>query len=160
MTSPIRFAPLWLLVLPLLFLSACLNPCKKVECQNGGTCDDGTCQCPDGYEGDECEDFARDKFIGTYLVSETCASASSEYEIRITEGPGLTNVVIHGLYNLQYALNGTINGGQITIPPHVFDFITIEGNGQHTGQSLSLNFNLQVGNSADPCTLWGEKTLQ
>jgi len=37
------------------------NPCDAIPCQNGGTCYDVagtttfTCNCPDGYLGDQCE---------------------------------------------------------------------------------------------------------
>lgn len=31
------------------------NPCASVTCQNRGTCDDGTCNCPDGFSGTNCE---------------------------------------------------------------------------------------------------------
>lgn len=29
--------------------------CNNVTCQNGGTCVNGYCSCPTGYEGDNCE---------------------------------------------------------------------------------------------------------
>ncbi len=36
---------------------SCKDECDKVVCQNGGTCNDGTCECPDGYTGTNCESF-------------------------------------------------------------------------------------------------------
>jgi hypothetical protein len=35
-------------------LSAC-NKCKDTVCLNGGACSDGTCICPDGFEGVNCQ---------------------------------------------------------------------------------------------------------
>jgi len=29
--------------------------CDTVVCQNGGTCDDGTCECPTGFTGEFCQ---------------------------------------------------------------------------------------------------------
>lgn len=42
-----------------LFLPA-VTACHNYPCENGGTCTDNgnssyTCQCPDGYEGTNCE---------------------------------------------------------------------------------------------------------
>ena len=31
------------------------DPCVGVVCQNGGTCSNGECDCPDGYFGPECQ---------------------------------------------------------------------------------------------------------
>jgi hypothetical protein len=40
----------------LIILNACeSDPCENVVCQNGGTCVDGTCDCPTGFEGKFCE---------------------------------------------------------------------------------------------------------
>ncbi|MCD6064341.1 MAG: uncharacterized protein K0R82_2252 [Flavipsychrobacter sp.] len=36
--------------------SACTkDPCKKANCLNGATCDDGRCVCPTGFSGIHCE---------------------------------------------------------------------------------------------------------
>jgi hypothetical protein len=31
------------------------DACEKITCMNGGACQDGTCDCPDGFTGDRCE---------------------------------------------------------------------------------------------------------
>lgn len=30
------------------------DPCANLDCQNGGVCIDGACECPDGFIGPEC----------------------------------------------------------------------------------------------------------
>src|SRR4051812_10777864 len=57
------------------------DECKDVVCQNGGTCIGGNCSCPTGYEGTNCETRSRDKFVGTYLGSETCSTGSDTYSV-------------------------------------------------------------------------------
>lgn len=53
-----RFSVLTLFVFMGILLVAaigCDNNCNDVICQNNGTCEDGTCICPEGYGGDNCE---------------------------------------------------------------------------------------------------------
>ncbi|MFN0204594.1 MAG: calcium-binding EGF-like domain-containing protein [Bacteroidia bacterium] len=38
-----------------VFSSCNTNSCNKVDCQNGGTCVEGSCQCPEGFSGASCE---------------------------------------------------------------------------------------------------------
>ena len=40
----------------MFFLNSCTeDPCENVLCLNGGTCDEGICDCPPGFSGDGCE---------------------------------------------------------------------------------------------------------
>lgn len=36
-------------------LNSCNDPCEDVTCENGGTCVDGGCDCPEGFTGTNCE---------------------------------------------------------------------------------------------------------
>ena len=39
-----------------LLVNSCKkNPCENVACINGGACQDGTCLCPSGFSGVNCE---------------------------------------------------------------------------------------------------------
>ena len=40
----------------LMFLASC-DPCKDTKCQNGGICDNGTCDCSPGYSGTQCQNY-------------------------------------------------------------------------------------------------------
>ena len=60
---PLKF--LWFIALG-LFVVGCEEPCDKVDCQNGGVCDDGYCLCEDGYEGARCQDRVTTALEGKY----------------------------------------------------------------------------------------------
>lgn len=56
-----------------LFLSSCVqDPCVDLLCQNGGQCNDGYCECIEGYEGSECEIKTASRFVGEYKGSLRC----------------------------------------------------------------------------------------
>jgi len=53
--KPIPF--LVTIMLTLLSFSSCQeDPCDNKPCENGGICDDGTCLCPEGFTGNQCEE--------------------------------------------------------------------------------------------------------
>lgn len=43
-----------LLAISVLFMTSC-DECRKVECENDGTCVEGTCECPEGFSGASCQ---------------------------------------------------------------------------------------------------------
>lgn len=46
----------FILILILLLNNGCdSDPCKKVNCLNGGFCNDGICECPEGFSGKNCD---------------------------------------------------------------------------------------------------------
>ncbi|MBP6456892.1 MAG: calcium-binding EGF-like domain-containing protein [Chitinophagaceae bacterium] len=49
-----------------LFTSCNSDPCKDIQCDNGGVCTEGSCDCPAGYEGASCETRSIVKYLGTY----------------------------------------------------------------------------------------------
>ncbi|WP_118974417.1 calcium-binding EGF-like domain-containing protein [Taibaiella koreensis] len=55
-----------------LFNSCVKDPCSDLACKNGGSCSDGYCQCPTGFEGAECEIKTASRFIGKWAGSTRC----------------------------------------------------------------------------------------
>lgn len=62
-----------------LLFSACTqqDPCTDITCMNGGTCDNGTCDCPDGYSGTLCEVYDS-CFTVTCLNGGTCDNGTCD----------------------------------------------------------------------------------
>jgi len=96
------------------------DPCDGVDCQNGGSCDNGTCDCPDNYEGDLCESLEREKFIGTYSVTETCDNGNFSYVMTITSGSSNDRINIQNMGNFGSNVNisATVDGDGKTIVNH------------------------------------------
>ena len=49
------FSNFIIFIIIVLVAPSCRNKCKYVNCQNGGSCDEGNCQCVNGYTGKNCE---------------------------------------------------------------------------------------------------------
>ncbi len=97
------------------------NPCENVTCQNGGTCVNGSCNCPDGYEGNNCQTASSAKFKGFYAATDDCPLGDREgndlkYDIVITaSNSNPTSVTVQGLGNTDNILNATAAGKELTI---------------------------------------------
>ncbi len=84
-----------LFVAATLFFTACeSDPCAKTDCGVHGTCNSGVCDCATGYETDpgngRCDVISREKFYGTYSLSETCtdksgATVTAKYDVIISD---------------------------------------------------------------------------
>lgn len=70
----------------LVLLSSCKrNACEGISCQNGGTCQNGDCKCPDGYTGRFCElalDACQRKGCNA-ANTDTCLSNGAEEAVCI-----------------------------------------------------------------------------
>ncbi len=42
--------------LTMILVMGC-DPCANTNCQNGGVCDNGKCDCPPGYSGSQCQNY-------------------------------------------------------------------------------------------------------
>lgn len=44
------------------------DPCEDIICQNGGTCENGDCKCPVGYEGNLCQTESLPKAVNVTAI--------------------------------------------------------------------------------------------
>ncbi|MCB0567933.1 MAG: hypothetical protein H6573_32215 [Lewinellaceae bacterium] len=74
MKNVILFA---LLIGILTGMSSCIeeDPCMDVYCENGGTCDEGRCDCPEGFTGAYCET----ELLPKYFRAERVVVSSYPY---------------------------------------------------------------------------------
>ena len=78
-----------------LVLSCERGSCENITCLNGGTCRNGRCQCPVGFEGARCETKWTDRWIGTYTVDDRCRQVGliPQYEGRVSPSTIYPDVV-------------------------------------------------------------------
>ncbi len=85
-----------LLVMTLSVFVACEgdDPCENITCLNEGICDNGSCDCPVGFEGDTCEVEYRDRILGLYTYdSGTCNNYAPSIEV-ISNLENKTDIII------------------------------------------------------------------
>lgn len=106
------------------------DECKDVVCNNGGTCVDGTCSCPTGYEGTNCDAKTRDKFIGSWAGSDQCTSGTYTITLSIAASSS-SNVTA-------LVTNPGGFGGTVTITGNVTGSNTLAFNSQSVGGGRTL----------------------
>jgi hypothetical protein len=125
--------------------------CKKVTCQNGGTCQDGNCKCNLPWEGSRCEVDARDKFVGSWRGTINCGGVSIEAVFSITKSSVTPNrIIIEDIYG-ELTSSSTFD-----IPTQTVNVdgtaVTVNGRGNLNGNQLTLTYILTIEGAAITCT--------
>lgn len=121
------------------------DPCKGVNCLNGGVCNDGTCDCPLYYEGNNCGTEVRQKYFGQfngtlYVTSQGTSSARSTTISSNPSGPGYLK-----WDNMNVSLSD--NNGNFILP---YQYVNdgneyyAEGTGTVNSTHLLVNFSITL----------------
>lgn len=119
------------------FTSCQQDVCKtSIPCANNGTCkDDGSCECPVGYEGNRCETKSRDKFKGVWNVMEDGSiSNRMNYALSVQNGTEIDQVIIRNFNNFSNGIvTARVYGDTIIVPNQQMEqdgvVKTVEGKG-------------------------------
>lgn len=134
-----------------LLLGCKKDPCKNVTCQNGGTCNDGKCACSLPWEGSRCEIDARDKFVGSWSGTENCGGSVQNVAFSINKSQvEAVSIVIENQIKGKLTSSTTfeVPSQQITSGGQA---ITISGNGNLNGNTLTLNLTYTINGQATTC---------
>jgi len=112
-------------------LGACKkNPCKGVNCENGGFCNDGSCLCPAGYEGNDCSVLSSEKFFAQYLITDYCLSDTFNYQSELTKIPDSAKYILfRNFANSGKNIRAKASGNQLLIEQQVINQLTVNGLG-------------------------------
>lgn len=144
------------------FQSCKKDPCKSTVCLNGGVCDDGSCQCPTGYSGPQCENFDPCSTITCYNGG-TCANGQCNCPTGYTGsdcGTALTptSLTITKIDLYDYPMNTTSGGGwDISTGPD--PYISISLGQSYYSSDWVTNYYTDLTGSAVSYTLTTPKTL-
>jgi hypothetical protein len=124
------------------------DKCKSIVCAYGGVCKEGTCICPTGYEGFQCETITRKKFQGNWTVMEKgTKSMPANYSLVIEYGENMTDMTITNFYNkFTTPINVRVKGDTMFIPQQpVEGYEILGGKGYLTGEGhYSQNGQMMV----------------
>ncbi len=146
----------------MFMMNACTDPCKDVECLNGGVCDEGECICATGYEGTDCGVEMRTKFLGSYTFIDGCYPGTTTNSTIATSSDAINKVTVTNI--LGTSLGGTvkaeINGVSITVPSQTVmdidnDPWTIQGmsTGSLANNTFSISIQYTFGTQSETCLL-------
>jgi len=103
-----------------LFNSCVKDPCSDLRCQNKGTCSDGFCQCPTGFEGAECEITAASRFVGKWKGNYRCNNfpiTEQMVTVELVQAPNMIRIKNLGFGNTAaLSFSGTAETPQTTFP--------------------------------------------
>lgn len=111
-------------------LTSCTeDKCKGIACAYGGTCTEGKCNCPAGYEGPQCETVNNVRFMGDWYVKEDgTRSNAAQYTVSVEGDGDPTRIKITNFRNLLHTVvKGTVKGDTLTIAQQTIDGYTIQG---------------------------------
>ena len=154
--SGVRGSCLAVLTSAFLFLAACKDPCKSVECKNGGSCEEGHCDCAAGWGGEACALDLAGHFSGPFAVDEDCSiSGVSAYEAETHgHGNGTGRLDIHNFGDLGLEVIARLEDDRITIERQEKDGMTFEGSGSldTANRSFQLHYTVHTGSVTQTCT--------
>jgi|SRR5690554_5074386 len=105
--------------------TSCSKDKCNISCRNNGTCVDGKCQCPTGFEGSDCSVLSSDKFVNMYQAVDECPLTDRtgnelKYLIIINhvdkeEEPNTLRITNLGNSGNEVALEGTVKGKELIV---------------------------------------------
>ncbi|MDJ1468502.1 hypothetical protein [Xanthocytophaga flava] len=103
----------------------------------------------------------REKFLGTYDLTETCSGSPDTYEITVSAGADENEIEIKNFYSPGIDVKATISGNKVTIPSQNFTgqfegepiTVTFTGSGTLSGDKLTIEYSVAIPDlGSDECT--------
>lgn len=151
------------LITLIFFLQSCdRDKCENVFCTGPESyCVDGFCVCPQGYEGPNCDMLSQDKYVGNYIVSESCnpGTPSGWNSSYISPGNGIDKIIVNNVINSGLSAEAVVNGNFITFPSQNLGSIKFAGQGTFIENANRMEFTYEYyrNGTANRCTAYFTK---
>lgn len=94
----------------------------------------------------------REKFLGSYNVSESCTSGTYSFAISITESSTSDDIIIiNNFADYQLNIRATVDGSNITFN-ETQQGVSFSGSGNISGNSLTIIYTASVSGATENCT--------
>ena len=140
-----------ILSLLLIFLVSCRpDLCKEINCQNGGECKEGVCECPPAFSGAKCDFLIASKFLGIYRAQYDCSSATQTVAVELKPGENNGTVTLRNLGDYScssgdYLIEATTSGDSLYLKSQsvcAAKAYVFEGYGKWKQDTLRLYFTV------------------
>ncbi len=124
-------------LLLLAILSISLSACQKKGCTN---------QFAENFDADAVEDdgsctLEREKFLGTYSVSQKCLYENdTTFNMVVTEGPNDNEILLKNFFGWDATIRATVDGSDISFKDEQIDVI-FEGTGYIANNEMVITFD-------------------
>lgn len=100
-----------------------------------------------GFEGANCTQRSKDKFLGEWTVGEICATGSTVYETNIVSGDEIDQVWIQNLKDTSMVVEARVQGTLIQFPSQTYGQWVLDGSGQidTTANQISMDCTVDFG---------------
>jgi hypothetical protein len=153
-----------------LYSSCEKDPCTDITCKNGGSCANGVCKCPTGYEDPTCSTPSIARFVGVYAGYTTCNNGAEVIDtvfIVPISVKKITNVNILQKSTIYDLLTGTVSVNESTytllIPDKVIPNyqkkynVTLQGDSKLILDTYEQNYLTPGSTVINHCTFTGFK---
>ena len=108
------------------------DKCSSVKCINGGSCDNGICSCPTGYQGTDCQTLSRAPFLGTWSFSgQSNITSAAYYPVSIEAGsPNINDITLTNFLNyFSSPVNAFVENDSLYIQSQLLQGNYVQGTG-------------------------------
>jgi hypothetical protein len=116
------------------------DPCSGVSCLNGGTCNDGTCLCPQFFSGANCGTEVRTQYYGTYVGEMNYDGSIFTVSINLSKSG--SNVTRIKWDTDQYLVLTSNNTFSIPSQEYGSSSTTAKGSGSFAGKKVNMSFTV------------------